>query len=134
MSIVMLILLCPKSSCTILGCTPFLAYISLVPLPEQIILSILKGERPELSISADEVETYERKGGYTLLAESVVVDPDHPEQLNTVLREVLAFWCKQYPDRYIEKIYADAATEHGDLLARKVHSCHSTTSQTPGMS
>src|SRR6266567_6394349 len=51
-----------------------LAYISLVPLPEQIILSILKGERPELSISADEVETYERKGGYTLLAESVVVD------------------------------------------------------------
>ena len=34
-----------------------LAYISLVPLPEQIILSILKGERPELSISADEVET-----------------------------------------------------------------------------
>lgn len=98
-----------------------LAYISLVPLPEQIILSILKGERPELSISPDEIETYERKGGYTLLAESVVIDPDHPEQLNTVLREVLAYWCRQYPDRYIEKIYADAATEHGDMLARKLY-------------
>src|SRR5438270_2292586 len=98
-----------------------LAYMSLVPLPEQIILSILKGERPELSISADEVETYERKGGYTLLAESVVVDPDHPEQLNTVLREVLSYWCRQHPERYIEKIYADAATEHGDLLARKLY-------------
>ena len=98
-----------------------LAYISLVPLPEQIILSILKGERPELSISADEVETYERKGGYTLLAESVVVDPDHPEQLNTVLREVLSYWCRQYLERYIEKIYADAATEHGDILARKLY-------------
>ena len=69
----------------------------------------------------DKVETYERKEGYTLLAESVVVDPDHPEQLNTVLREVLSFWCKQYPQRYIEKIYADAATEHGDLLARKLY-------------
>jgi hypothetical protein len=98
-----------------------LAYISLVPLPEQIILSILKGERPELSISPDEVETYERKGGYILLAESVVVDPDHPEQLYNVLREVLSFWCKQYPERYIEKIYADAATEHGDMLARKLY-------------
>ena len=73
------------------------------------------------SIRADEVETYERKGGYTLLAESVVVDPDHPEQLNTVLREVLSYWCRQYPERYIEKIYADAATEHGDLLARKLY-------------
>jgi hypothetical protein len=98
-----------------------LAYISLVPLPEQIILSILKGERPELSISPDEIETYERKGGYTLLAESVVIDPDHPEQLNTVLREVLAYWCRQYPDRHIEKIYADAASEHGDMLARKLY-------------
>lgn len=98
-----------------------LAYISLVPLPEQTILSILKGERPELSISADEVETYERKGGYTLLAESVVVDPDHPEQLNNVLREVLKYWCRQYPDRYIEKIYADATTKHGDMLARKLY-------------
>jgi len=98
-----------------------LAYISLVPLPEQIIISILKGERPELSISPDEIETYERKGGYTLLAESVVVDPDHPEQLNTVLREVLTYWCRQYPDRYIEKIYADAATDHGEMLARKLY-------------
>ena len=98
-----------------------LAYISLVPLPEQIILSILKGERPELSISPDEVETYERKGGYILLAESVVIDPDHPEQLNNVLREVLTHWCRQYPDRYIEKIYADAATDHGEMLARKLY-------------
>ena len=87
-----------------------LAYLSLVPLPENIILSILKGEREETSISADEIETYERKGGYTLLAESAVTHPDHPEQLNHVLREALRYWCDQYPDRYIEKIYAQAAT------------------------
>ncbi len=98
-----------------------LAYISLVPLPEKIILSILKGERPELSISPDEVETYNRKGGYTLLAESAVTHPDHPEQLNFVLREVLNFWIEQYPDRYIEKIYADAASDDGDILARKLY-------------
>src|SRR6266581_2472869 len=98
-----------------------LAYISLVPLPEEMILSILKGEREELSISADEVETYERKGGYTLLAESAVVHPDYPEQLTNILREVLNFWCEQYPDRYIEKIYAQAASEAGDILVRKLY-------------
>jgi len=96
------------------------AYVSLVPLPESVILSILKGDRKELSISPDEVETYERVGGYTLLAESAVTHPDHPEQLNNVLREVLNFWCEKYPDRYIEKIYAQAASDQGDILARKL--------------
>jgi hypothetical protein len=98
-----------------------LAYVSLVPLPEHIILSILKGEREELSISPDEIETYERKGGYTLLAESAVTHPDYPEQLNHIVREALNYWCEQYPDRYIEKIYAQAATDEGDFLARKLY-------------
>jgi hypothetical protein len=97
-----------------------LAYISLVPLPEHIILAILKGEREEVSISANEIETYERKGGYVLLAESVVMHPDHPEQLYNLLKEVLNYWYEQYPDRYIEKIYADAVSDNGDILARKL--------------
>ena len=95
-----------------------LAYVSLVPLPEQVILSILKGEREELSISPDEVETYNRRGGYTLLAESAV---SHPEQLSNVIREVLNFWCDQYSDRYIEKIYAQAASDAGDILIHKLY-------------
>ena len=97
-----------------------LAYISLVPLQEKVILSILKGERKELSIHPDEVENYEHKGEYTLLAESIVIHPDHPEQLNKVLGAMLAYWCQQYPERYIKKIYADAASEHGDVLVRKL--------------
>ncbi|HTK05879.1 MAG TPA: hypothetical protein VL485_01815 [Ktedonobacteraceae bacterium] len=97
-----------------------LAYISLVPLPEKIILSILRGEREELSISADEVEDYQRKGGYALLAESIVAHPDHPEQINHLLREILRFWCESYPDRYIEKIYAQAASNTGDVLIQKL--------------
>ncbi len=97
-----------------------LAYISLVPLHEKVILSVLKGERKEISIHPDEVESYERKGEYTLLAESIVIHPDHPEQLNKVLGAVLDYWCQQYPDRYIKKIYADATSEHGDILIRKL--------------
>ena len=37
------------------------------------------------------------------------------------MREDLSYWCRQYPERHIEKIYADAATEHGDMLARKLY-------------
>ena len=97
-----------------------LAYVSLVPLREKVILSILKGEREEMSIGPDEVESYERAGGYTLLAESIVIHPDHPEQMSTILGAVFNYWCEQYPDRYIEKIYADAASARGDVLVRKL--------------
>jgi hypothetical protein len=97
-----------------------LAYISLLPLPEPIIFEVLRGERQETRIRSEEVETYERKGGYTLLAESVVADPDHPEQLNTLLKHLAEYWCEQYPDRYVTKIYAKTECRRGDILIQKL--------------
>jgi hypothetical protein len=97
-----------------------LAYISLLPLAEETILEILRGERHETKIRTEEIETYDRKGGYTLLAESVVTDPDHPELLNTLLRHLTDYWCEQYPDRYVTKIYAQAESKHGDILIQKL--------------
>jgi len=97
-----------------------LAYISLLPLPEPVIFELLRGARHETKIRTEEVETYERKGGYTLLAESVVIDPDHSEQLNTLLNHLMAYWCEQYPDRYITKIYAQAESRQGDILIQKL--------------
>ena len=97
-----------------------LAYISLIPLPEPVILEILSGKRHETKIATEEVETYERKGEFMLLAESVVVDPDHPEQLNTLLRHFTKHWCNQYPDRYVTKIYAQAESSQGDILIQKL--------------
>jgi hypothetical protein len=97
-----------------------LAYISLLPVPEHIILEVLRGERHETGIRTEEIETYDRKGSFTLLAESVVIDPDHPEQLNTLLRHLMQYWCDQYPDRYISKIYAQAESRNGDILIQKL--------------
>jgi len=97
-----------------------LAYISILPLPEQTIIKVLHGEQHETKIGTEEIETYERKGDYTLLAESVVTDPDHPELLNTLLRHLAAYWCEQYPDRYVTKIYAQAESRHGDILIQKL--------------
>ncbi|HEY3994322.1 MAG TPA: hypothetical protein VGM01_15745, partial [Ktedonobacteraceae bacterium] len=81
---------------------------------------VLSGKRHETNIQNDEIETYERKGEYTLLAESVVVDPDHKEALNTLLSHLTEYWCNQYPDRSISKIYAQAESEHGDILIQKL--------------
>ncbi|HVB25867.1 MAG TPA: hypothetical protein VNG51_28270 [Ktedonobacteraceae bacterium] len=97
-----------------------LAYISLLPLSEQTILEILREERHETTIRTEEIETYEREGSYTLLAESVVTDPDHSEQLNTLLRHLTEYWCEQYPERYISKIYAQAESKQGDILIQKL--------------
>src|SRR5260370_28435289 len=97
-----------------------LAYISLLPLAESIILEILRGERHETKIRTEEIETYERNGGYTLLAESVVTDPDHPEQLSTLLKHLAEFWSEHCPDRYIVKIYAQAESPQGDILIQKL--------------
>lgn len=97
-----------------------LAYISLIPLQESVILEILSGKRHETKIATEEVESYNRKGGFTLLAESVVTDPEHPEQLNTLLRHFTQHWCEQYPDRYVTKIYAQAESDEGDILIQKL--------------
>lgn len=97
-----------------------LAYISLLPLPEKTIVEVLSGKRHETKISTEEIETYKRKGSYTLLAESVVTDPDHPELLNTLLNHLTEYWCEQYPDRYVNKIYAQAESRHGDILIQKL--------------
>jgi hypothetical protein len=97
-----------------------LAYISLLPLSEPVILEILSGKRHETRIENEEVETYEHKGGFTLLAESVVVDPEHTNQLNRLLNHLLQYWCEQYPDRYVTKIYAQAESRAGDVLIQKL--------------
>lgn len=97
-----------------------LAYISLLPLPEATIIEVLTGKRREIDISTQEIETYDNKGEYTLLAESVVVDPAYPEMLNTLLRHLAEYWCTQYPDRLISKIYAQAESDQGDILIQKL--------------
>jgi hypothetical protein len=96
------------------------AYISLLPLPETTIVDILQGNRHETDITNQEIETYDKDGEYTLLAESVVIDPEHPEALNTLLRHMAEYWCTQYPKRSISKIYAQAESDQGDILIQKL--------------
>ncbi|HYU74165.1 MAG TPA: hypothetical protein VEL31_15950 [Ktedonobacteraceae bacterium] len=98
-----------------------LAYVALLPLPEATILEVLRGKRTEMGIQPEEIESYERPGGYTLLVESAVSHPDHPEKLGAVLKGLTDYWCEQYPQRYIDKIYAQSVSNKGDILIQKLY-------------
>jgi hypothetical protein len=36
------------------------------------------------------------------------------------LRHLTEYWCEQYPDRYVTKIYAQAESRHRDILIQKL--------------
>ena len=97
-----------------------LGYINVLPLQEETILSILKEGRSELSIDPNEIETYEREGTYVLYISNIVIHPDYPECLLHMIRAFFQYWVVEYPKRSIEKIYAQATTEAGDVLIRKL--------------
>jgi len=97
-----------------------LSYLSLIPLDEQVILEVLSHKRPETAILTSEVLTYKRPGVYTLLAESACVDPQYPESFNLLLRHLAQYWCEEYPERQVSKIYAQASTPAGDTLIQKL--------------
>jgi hypothetical protein len=97
-----------------------LAYIGMMPLPEQIILDIIRGKRDELNIQAEEILTYDEPGDYTILADSVVTHPDHPELVNRMLSFIVGFWYDQYPTRRIKRIYARAVSDSGQRMIKKL--------------
>jgi hypothetical protein len=97
------------------------AYIGLIPLPESIILDVLTGKKDEKEITPDEILTYDQPGEYTLLANSAVVHPDHPELINRVITAIANYWLEQYPERRIKRIYAQTVSEQGRIMAQKLY-------------
>lgn len=92
------------------------ASMQVLPLPENVILDILSSKREEASIQPDEVQTYDAPGPYTLLVTNVAVLPEKPELLYKILFRYMEFWIEQYPERYIKKVYAQAASRRGVQL------------------
>jgi hypothetical protein len=93
-----------------------LAYIACLPLDESVILQIMRGEKEEIDITQEEIQSYERPGPYTLLANSAVVHPDHPYLLRRVLQDMTDAWIERFPNQYVSRVYAQSVSERGDLL------------------
>src|SRR5450755_81907 len=97
------------------------AYLGLIPLPESIILDILLGKKDEKEVTPDEILSYDQPGEYTLLANSAVVHPDHPELMNKVIKAIAKYWLEQYPEKRIKRIYAQTVSEEGRIMAQKLY-------------
>lgn len=95
-----------------------LAYVAALPLDESVILSVLRGEREEKDLTDSEMQTYERTGGYTLLANSAVCLPEYPDLLDRILLRLMDEWVQRYPERYITRIYAQAESASGDRMVQ----------------
>lgn len=95
-----------------------LAYVALLPLDEEVIFAILRGEREEVDITTSEMQTYDRPGGYTLLANSAVCLPEHPDLLPRILLHLMDAWVERFPDRYITRIYTQVISQDGDRMAQ----------------
>jgi hypothetical protein len=94
------------------------AYIAALPLDEAVIHSVLRGERQETDLLAEEMQTYDRPGGYILLANSAVSLPEYPDLLNRVLLRLMDEWVDRFPERYIKRIYSQTVSESGDRMVQ----------------
>jgi hypothetical protein len=95
-----------------------LGYVGLLPLDESLILAILRGEADEKDITADDIQTFDEPGGYSMLANSAVIHPDRPDLLYKILYRITRAWLDRYPERYMRKIYAQAVSDQGERVVQ----------------
>lgn len=92
------------------------AELQVLPLAESLIEDILREKRKESSIRPDEIRNYKDPGPYYLIVTNAVSLPERPELLRRLVFHYMDFWIKQYPDRYIKRIYTQAVSERGLML------------------
>jgi hypothetical protein len=88
-----------------------------LPLPEKVILQVLRGDREEIDITSDEIQTYDEPGAYTLLINSVVASQE--KYLLRVLSGVMEYWKEQLPHRWIRRLYAQSTSDKGRQLLQR---------------
>ncbi|GEM_PF-1223478 len=87
--------------------------LTIMPLAEETIFKLLRGEMEEREITADDIQTYEPGGRYYGYVASAAIRPEHHHRLRMLIHSMLDFWCEQYPDVRLEKLYAYAASDEG---------------------
>ncbi len=91
--------------------------LSILPLRQETILKILKGEMEEHDITAGDILAYEPGGRYDGYIPAVSVKPEHRVHLRSLLEDLLNYWCHHYPEIQLVKLYAVAWSEGGwDLV------------------
>jgi hypothetical protein len=92
---------------------------TIMPMREETIFQILRGEKQEKEITPDDILVYEPGNKYYGYAASAITRKEHITHFRGLLQSSLDFWCQGYPDIQLIKLYAYAATAEGwDLIKR----------------
>ncbi|MBV9688924.1 MAG: hypothetical protein JO202_04350 [Ktedonobacteraceae bacterium] len=91
--------------------------ITIMPMEEETIFRLLRDEIQERDIRPEHILTYEVGKKYYGYIASATVRPEHKIHFRELAESVLKYWCEQYPDIQLIKLYAYTAGEEGlDLL------------------
>ena len=94
--------------------------ITVMPLREETIFRLLRGELEERDITVDDILTFEDNGIYDGYVPSAVISPKHRESFKMLLDSVLDYWCQQYPRVQFRRLYAFASSREGEDMIRKL--------------
>jgi hypothetical protein len=93
--------------------------ITIMPMKEETIFRLLRDEITERDITPDHIEVYEPGNKYYGYVASATIKEEHQSHFRELLTSMFDFWCEQYPDVQLIKLYAYAASDKGwDLIKR----------------
>lgn len=94
-----------------------LAVLGILPLREETIFQLLRGELLIRDIKLDDILPYEPGGEYNCYITSAATIPEYYDVIIPLFQHVLSYWCEA-PQIYINKVYfkSDVTTEDTPLL------------------
>lgn len=99
----------------------FWGAINMLPLEEETIFKLLKGEMRDIDLDPQkDILTFEKPGTYNFYVASVIIAPKHRQHFPKLLNSLFDYWCEQAPERTIGRIYGRVVSEDGELLAKKL--------------
>jgi hypothetical protein len=98
-----------------------LGAITIMPLDMTTILKLLRRELKEHEIAPEDVLTYEPGGEYDAFVLSMVIRPHARVHLRKLLHSLVAFWCEQYPQIKLRRLYTFPWSREGWLLIKHLY-------------
>lgn len=91
--------------------------VTILPMKEETIFRLLGQEMEERSITPDDIQTYEAGNAYCGYIASAIVRPEHRAHFRELIQSIFDYWCEQYPEVKLQRLYAFAVSDEGwDLV------------------
>ncbi|HYU76595.1 MAG TPA: hypothetical protein VEL31_28325, partial [Ktedonobacteraceae bacterium] len=94
--------------------------ITIMPLKEETIFKLLRGDLEERNITPDDILIFEDGGIYDGYVLSAVISPKHRESFKMLLDSVFDYWCERYPRVQFRRFYTLASSPEGEDMVRKL--------------